>query len=102
MRLSLWMLFATIVQHATEVSLRDFLIALSAILIGAELLGELAERFKQQAVWGELLGGVLLGGWVLGIVDPGVAPIHLLAEIGVIILLFQIGLETDLAKLLKV
>lgn len=95
------MLFA-LQQHSTEVSLSQFLIALSAILVGAKLLGELAEWVKQPAVLGELLAGVLLGGSVLGIVNPEVAPIHLLAEIGVIILLFQIGLETDLKKLLNV
>src|SRR5690606_25881158 len=54
------------------------------------------------AVLGELLAGVLLGGSVLGILDPNVEVIHLLAEIGVILLLFQIGLETSLPRLLKV
>src|SRR5690606_17189392 len=72
------------------------------ILVSAKLLGELAERVGQPAVLGELLAGVLLGGSFLGVVDPETEVIHLLAEVGVILLLFEIGLETDLARLLKV
>ncbi|MBR9989107.1 MAG: cation:proton antiporter [Gemmatimonadetes bacterium] len=72
------------------------------MLVAAKLLGELAEKIGQPAVLGELLAGVLLGTSVLGILDPGVEVIHLLAEIGVILLLFQIGLETNLPRLLKV
>lgn len=102
LRLSFAMPFMNLVQHAGEFSLADFLITLSAILVGAKLLGELAEQARQPAVLGELAAGVLLGGSVLGIVDPQVASIEMLAEIGVILLLFQIGLETDLRRLLKV
>jgi Kef-type K+ transport system membrane component KefB len=80
----------------------QFLFLLVAILVSAKLLGELAEKVGQPAVLGELIAGVLLGGSVLGILDPHVEVIHLLAEIGVILLLFQIGLETDLPRLLKV
>ncbi len=79
-----------------------FLAILIAILVGAKLFGELAERIGQPAVLGELVAGVVLGSSVLGIVDPTVETIHLLAEIGVVILLFEIGLETDLKKLLQV
>ncbi len=78
------------------------LLVLAAVLAGAKLAGELAERFGQPAVVGELLAGVALGPSVLGIVDPGLPVLHILAEIGVIILLFQIGLETDLRRLLAV
>ncbi|MEX0892689.1 MAG: cation:proton antiporter [Gemmatimonadota bacterium] len=83
-------------------SVPEFLFVLIAILVSAKLLGELAERFGQPAVLGELLAGVLLGGSVLGVVDPGISIIHLLAEVGVVLLLFQIGLETDLKRLLQV
>jgi Kef-type K+ transport system membrane component KefB len=96
------MFLPVIAQHAAEISLRDFLLTLSAILVSAKLMGELAEWLGQPAVLGELLAGVILGKSLLGIVDPAVAPIHLLAELGVILLLFQIGMETNLAKLLKV
>src|SRR5690606_31618185 len=83
-------------------TIEAFLFVLIAILGSAKLLGELAERIGQPAVLGELVAGVLLGGSFLGVVDPGVEVIHLLAEIGVILLLFEIGLETDLRRLLRV
>ncbi|MGH7476954.1 MAG: cation:proton antiporter [Longimicrobiales bacterium] len=88
------------VEHGLGVP--EFLFLLIAILVGAKVLGELAERIGQPAVLGELLAGVLLGVSVFGIVDPQVEVVHLLAEVGVVLLLFQIGLETDLKKLLQV
>ena len=82
-----------------------FFLALAAILVAAKLLGELAERIGQPAVLGELVAGVLLGGSVLGVVPqeglPGDA-LHLLAELGVLLLLFEIGLETDLREMFRV
>lgn len=83
-------------------SLPAFLASLVAILAGAKLFGELAERIRQPAVLGELVAGAILGPSVLGWVDPRAEPIHLLAELGVLILLFEIGLETDLRRLLRV
>jgi Kef-type K+ transport system membrane component KefB len=88
--------------EGAAMSVPEFLFLLVAILVSAKLLGELAEKFGQPAVLGELVAGVLLGGSVLGVLDPHVEVIHLLAEVGVILLLFQIGLETDLPRLLKV
>ncbi|MEN8375265.1 MAG: cation:proton antiporter [Gemmatimonadota bacterium] len=91
--------------HAAEgdhLSVPAFLAILIAILVGAKLFGELAEKIGQPAVLGELVAGVVLGVSVLNLVDPTVEVIHLLAEIGVVILLFEIGLETDLKKLLQV
>jgi Na+:H+ antiporter len=81
--------------------LGSFLLAFAAALFGAKLLGELCERIGQPAVLGELLAGVVLGPSVLGLV-PLSAGILLLAEIGVILLLFEVGLETDLGELLAV
>jgi Kef-type K+ transport system membrane component KefB len=83
-------------------SVPQFLFLLVSILVAAKLFGELAERIGQPAVLGELLAGVVLGTSVLGLVDPGVGTVHLLAELGVILLLFQIGLETDLHRLIQV
>ena len=80
----------------------QFLFLLVAMLVTAKVFGELAERVGQPAVLGELLAGVVLGMSVLGIVDPQVEIVHLIAEVGVILLLFQIGLETDLRRLLQV
>ena len=78
------------------------LVALVAILITTKLLGEVAQRFGQPAVLGELIAGVLLGGSVLGLVDPANPVIATMAELGVILLLFAIGMETELASLLRV
>lgn len=82
-----------------------FFLALSAMLVGAKLLGELAERIGQPAVLGELVAGVLLGGSVLGVVPAHGVPgdlIHVLAQLGVLLLLFEIGLETDLREMFRV
>jgi Kef-type K+ transport system membrane component KefB len=78
------------------------LLMLAALLAGARLLGEAAERVGQPAVLGELLAGVVLGPSVLGVVNPDLPVVHVMAEIGVVILLFQIGLETNLRRLLSV
>ena len=81
------------------------LFVLSGILLGAKLLGELAERVGQPAVLGELLAGVLLGSSARGLI-PASGPVAdivaVLAELGVLILLFDIGLETDLREMRKV
>lgn len=79
-----------------------FLLTLIAVFAAAKLFGELAERVGQPAVLGELIGGVAVGVSGLHLVDPHDVTIHLLSELGVIILLFLIGLETDLGKLLSV
>lgn len=75
---------------------------LVVMLAAAKLLGAAAKLIGQPAVLGELLAGIVVGGSVLGIVDPKDHVLHVLAELGVVILLFEIGLETDLKKLLKV
>ncbi len=81
--------------------LATFLLAFAAALLGAKVFGELCERLGQPAVLGELLAGVLLGPSLLGLV-PLSAGILLIAEIGVLLLLFHVGLETDLGELLRV
>jgi Kef-type K+ transport system membrane component KefB len=86
----------------------SFLGLLVVVLGTAKLLGALARLLGQPAVLGELLAGVLLGGSVLGLIDlnnaadPRGPVLHVFAEIGVALLLFTIGLETDLGKLLRV
>jgi Kef-type K+ transport system membrane component KefB len=83
------------------------LIALAVIMVGAKLGGSLAQLLRQPAVLGELLFGVVIGNLVL--VGIGwfesfshLHTIHILAEIGVIILLFQVGLESDLGQMMRV
>jgi Kef-type K+ transport system membrane component KefB len=78
-----------------------FLLAFASAILAAKLFGELAERLGQPAVLGELIAGILLGPSVLGLV-PLTEGIYLVAEIGVILLLFEVGLETDLQELLRV
>lgn len=78
------------------------LIAIVSIFVGTKVLGEVAQRMGQPTVLGELIAGVLLGGSFLGLVDPGHPVIATMAGLGVIILLFAIGLETELASLAKV
>ena len=77
------------------------LLAFSAALFGAKLFGGLAERMGQPAVLGELVAGILLGSSVLGLVPLSDA-IFVLAEIGVVLLLFEVGLETNLEDLVRV
>ncbi len=87
-----------------ELSIPGLFLTLAAILVAAKVLGELAERVGQPAVLGELLAGVLLGGSVLGIVPTTGAMgevVHVLAELGVVLLLFEIGLETDLREMFR-
>ena len=78
------------------------LIALVAVILTTKVLGELAQRLGQPTVLGELLAGVLLGASVLGVLDPRDPVIHALSEIGVLVLLFEIGLHTDVRSLARV
>jgi Kef-type K+ transport system membrane component KefB len=78
------------------------LLVLAAVLLTTRALSVLAERFGQPAILGELVGGIVLGASVLGILDPNEVAIHTLAQLGLLILLFEIGLETDLRALTKV
>jgi Kef-type K+ transport system membrane component KefB len=84
------------------VHIAEFLLALIAIFVAAKVCGEIAERLQQPAVLGEILGGIIVGVSGLRLVDPTDPTIHLLAELGVILLLFLIGLETDLRRLVSV
>ena len=78
----------------------QFFIELAGILIAARLAGELATRFGAPSVIGELAAGIILGPSVLGWVAP-TETIRLLAEIGIILLLFEVGLETDIGRLAR-
>jgi Kef-type K+ transport system membrane component KefB len=84
------------------VSISDLLIALLCIFAAAKLFGELAERIGQPAVLGEMIGGIAIGASGLHLIDAHDPVLHLLSELGVILLLFLIGLETDLSRLLAV
>jgi Kef-type K+ transport system membrane component KefB len=83
------------------------LAGLALIFVVAKLGGELFERMNQPAVLGELVAGMCVGALALAGVG-GVetlrthAVIGALAEIGVIILLFEVGLESNLGEMLEV
>lgn len=78
----------------------ELLLGLVLIWLAAKVAGEGIERIGQTAVLGELLAGVVIGPGVLGLVHESDV-IHALAELGVLILLFEVGLESDLEELLK-
>lgn len=71
------------------------------ILVFAKLFGELFERIGQASVLGELVAGVVLGSSVLGWIEPNDSLLFL-AELGAILLLFEVGLESDLEEFLRV
>ncbi len=83
------------------------LVGVAVLLVVAKLGGEVCERFGQPAVLGELAAGIVLGNLTLvgfGAAAPFKtdATIGALAELGVIVLLFEVGLESKLGELLAV
>jgi Kef-type K+ transport system membrane component KefB/Trk K+ transport system NAD-binding subunit len=80
---------------------QDLLSAISISIIAAALLALLARSIKQPLILGYILGGVLLGPNIgLGVVTDE-ASIELISEIGLILLLFIIGLELSIPRLLQ-
>lgn len=75
-----------------------FLIQIVLILFSARILGELAAYWGVPAVVGELMAGVIIGPSMFGWLEPNTT-IQLLANIGVILLLFEVGIETDITSL---
>ncbi len=77
---------------------------LAVILLAAKLGGELATRLKQPPVLGELLAGILLGNLpFVGLRSLGADPsVDLFARIGVLILMFEVGLESTVRDVLSV
>ncbi len=75
-----------------------FFLHLVIILISARVFAEIAVRLRAPSVIGELFAGIVIGPSLLGWVEPSDI-IKLLAEIGIILLLFKVGLETDIKRL---
>lgn len=73
---------------------------LAIIIIAAKLLGILARKCKAPQVVGEIIAGLLIGPSVLGLVQQSDFLVQI-AEVGVVLLMFSAGLETDLKELLK-
>lgn len=97
--------FAAIDAHADPITL--VALSIAVILLAAKLGGDIAVRLGQPSVLGELLVGVLLGNLTLlsftGLDyiknDPTV---EMLARLGVLVLLFEVGLESTVGQMLKV
>jgi Kef-type K+ transport system membrane component KefB len=84
----------------------DILLTLFVVFIAAQIGGEIAQRLKLPGVVGEIAAGCVVGPSLLGWITPeqiaSGTPLDVLAEIGVVLLLFSVGLETRLEDLKKV
>jgi Kef-type K+ transport system membrane component KefB len=85
------------------------LFGLALLVVGAKIGGLAAERWGQPSVLGELLVGIAAGNVLPAFFgEHGIAfvrgdpTLHVLAEIGVLVLLFEVGLEADLRALVRV
>src|SRR5690349_11595327 len=78
--------------------------ALATLLVAGKLGGEAAARLHQPPVLGELVVGIVLGNLGLGWFEwmRGDAIVDVLAGIGVLILLFQVGVESTVGEMLRV
>ncbi|MEC5384200.1 cation:proton antiporter [Uliginosibacterium sp. H3] len=95
--------------HQSESLLAGILIQLAIIVAAGRLGGELAARFGQARVVGEMLVGILLGPTLFGALAPELfrivftdvpsAPMMILSQIGLILLMFEIGMEFDFSLL---
>ncbi|MGB2832704.1 MAG: cation:proton antiporter [Methylotenera sp.] len=78
----------------------QFFLFLAIILIAARIFSEVAARYGIPPVIGELVAGLMVGPSLLGWVTPD-ETMKLLAEIGIILLLFEVGMDTDLYRLAR-
>ena len=86
---------------AASTGLADVLTDLFIVLLAAKLGDELFRRLRQPTLVGEILAGLLVGPAVFGLVEPGEV-LEVFAELGVVFLLFWVGLETKLSNLREV
>jgi Kef-type K+ transport system membrane component KefB len=86
---------------AVETGAENIPLAMLAVFGTAKLFAELFERCKQPGIVGEILAGVLIGPSVLAWVAPS-ATLTALAELGVMFLLFRVGLEVKSSELVRV
>ncbi|MBS0568990.1 MAG: cation:proton antiporter [Proteobacteria bacterium] len=79
----------------------QILLSLFVVFVAAQVGAEIAQRLKLPGVVGEIAAGCVVGPSVLGWIAPS-APLEVLAEIGVVLLLFAVGLETRLSDMRRV
>ena len=79
----------------------EILLSLLVVFVAAQIGGEVAQRLKLPAVVGEIAAGCLVGPYALGWVQLN-EPLEVLAELGAVLLLFSVGLETRASDLRKV
>ncbi len=97
---------ATETQEHSTTTFGVSLVLLGTLLLFGKIFN-IVEKFKQPIVLGELIAGIILGNLIyLGISSfEGIREntiIHFLSELGVVILLFQIGLESNIKEMKKV
>ena len=95
--------------HQTEALLFFTLLQLVVIVLTARLAGEIAVRISQSRAVGEIIAGLVLGPSLFGLLFPDIfgyvfrsvptEPMTILSQIGLILLMFQIGLEFDFGHL---
>ena len=83
---------------AASTPVADVLVSLFVVLLAAKLGDELFKRLGQPALVGEILAGVVIGPSLLGLVEP-TETLEVFAELGVVFLLFWVGLETRLSEM---
>ncbi|MGB4810863.1 MAG: cation:proton antiporter [Methylophilaceae bacterium] len=98
-----------IAAHQTEALLFFTLLQLTVIVLAARVGGEVALRIGQSAAVGEIIVGILLGPSLFGLLAPAPfqyifhsgtpEPMQMLSQIGLVLLMFQIGLEFDFSHL---
>lgn len=74
---------------------------LLALMVVVWVMGKIFRAISLPVVFGELLGGIIVGPLILNIVDPSNSAIKVLSELGIFFLMLHAGLETDVRKLLK-
>jgi len=77
------------------------LLSLFIIFVSAKLAGEIFERFGMPALVGEISAGMVIGSYFPALLSPNNV-YEVVAEFGVVILLFAVGLETPVKELVKV
>ena len=90
-----------ILAAAADSPVAGALVDLFVVLLAAKLGDELFKRLGQPTIVGEILAGVVIGSSVLGLVEP-TEILEVFAELGVVFLLFWVGLETRISELAEV